>query len=192
MGEAESKEALRARMRRVRDALPAGRRAAWSDTIAERVLELPELKGLGRGASVFVYVSFRSEVATHGLIRGLLERGVSVAAPRIVGPGILAPQPVRDLDELVPGPYGILEPGADVATPPPTIGLTLVPGLAFGERGERLGYGAGHYDRWLAANDGGRIVGLAFEAQVVQGIPMEAHDRAMDAVVTESRVIECA
>jgi 5-formyltetrahydrofolate cyclo-ligase len=68
-----------------------------------------------------------------------------------------------------------------------------MPGLAFDERGGRLGRGGGHYDRFLreARRQGGGIVALAmaFELQIVADVPREAHDELVDGVVTEARVI---
>jgi len=68
--------------------------------------------------------------------------------------------------------------------------LAFVPLLAFTARGDRLGQGGGHYDRWLAANPEMLAVGLAWDSQLVDSLPIEAHDRPLSAVVTPTRLYE--
>ncbi len=70
--------------------------------------------------------------------------------------------------------------------PPAEIGAILVPGLAFTKRGHRLGRGGGYYDRYLAALPATtRKIGVCFAMQLVETLPIEAHDQHMNAVVTE-------
>jgi len=97
---------------------------------------------------------------------------------------------IVDVGDLVAGAFGVREPGAgarriEVAA----LEVLLVPGLAFDETGMRLGRGGGFYDRLLALPDlRARLVGVCFEVQVLPELPVEAHDRAVDAVVTENGV----
>jgi 5-formyltetrahydrofolate cyclo-ligase len=93
--------------------------------------------------------------------------------------------------EMVPGPIGAPEPPTWArSVPAESIDLFLVPGLAFDAAGGRLGRGGGHYDATLAAMPlRAPRIGLAFEAQIVPEVPREAHDVALDAVVTEDRVL---
>jgi 5-formyltetrahydrofolate cyclo-ligase len=95
--------------------------------------------------------------------------------------------PYEDSD-LEPGPYGHLQPAADADRVMP--GLVIVPLLAFTAAGARLGQGGGHYDRWLAANAAAIAVGLGWDAQLVDSLPLDAHDRALRAVVTPTRLYE--
>jgi 5-formyltetrahydrofolate cyclo-ligase len=89
-------------------------------------------------------------------------------------------------ETLVPGAFRIPEPPADLPlVSPDEVDLWLIPGLAFDRRGNRLGRGAGHYDRVLAGTRG-RKVGIAWDFQVVEDIPAEAHDVPMDALVTDA------
>ena len=86
--------------------------------------------------------------------------------------------------ELVPGPRGILQPKEFVPVDPGAIDVWLVPGLAFTKDGKRLGYGGGWYDRLLAAaRPDARIIGVGFSCQLVDELPVEAHDRRMTEVV---------
>src|SRR5690606_9116824 len=133
----------RRRMRAVRDAIPEPRRREASQAIRERVLALDEVRA---AESVFCYVSFRSEVETHALIAELLRLGKAVCVPRMTAPGEMIAQRIASLDELAPGPYGILPPRPVAEPKDEPCGVAIVPGLAFTRRGDRLGYGAGHYD----------------------------------------------
>ncbi len=90
-----------------------------------------------------------------------------------------------DDSSLVPGPYGALQPRDDAEAVVPEI--VFVPLLAFTPRGDRLGQGAGHYDRWLAAHPSVKAVGLAWDCQLSEDLPCEPHDRLLQAVVTPTR-----
>ena len=91
-------------------------------------------------------------------------------------------------DSVQPGQFGIREPVFDQARviPPDTFDLVLVPGAAFTANGERLGRGGGFYDRILST-PGFRAfkVGVCFDRQVLESIPVEPHDQKVHRVVTE-------
>lgn len=107
-----------------------------------------------------------------------------IALPRTVGRTMTLHR--WDGGALVPGVFRIPEPAED--TPlvrADRVDVWLVPGVAFDQRGNRLGRGAGHYDRMLAGAPGLKI-GVAWAAQVIDALPVEPHDVPMDAVVTEA------
>jgi 5-formyltetrahydrofolate cyclo-ligase len=94
---------------------------------------------------------------------------------------------ILSLDAWEKGPYGILEPHSDLpGAAPEELDLIIVPGVAFGQQGERIGMGAGYYDRYLKRAPQAIRVALAFEAQLRQTIPQEPWDELMDAVFTPS------
>jgi 5-formyltetrahydrofolate cyclo-ligase len=97
-------------------------------------------------------------------------------------------------EELRPGRYGVPSPPTEAA--PEALGagdLVLVPGLAFDGAGRRLGRGGGHYDRALAAAEEGTVaIGVGYEFQRVDAVPVEPHDVALDAVVTERGLFRSA
>ncbi len=103
----------------------------------------------------------------------------------------MVPAVVTSLDSLVTHRHGIMEPPEDAPTVPvEELDLILVPGVAFDEKCRRLGRGGGFYDRFLATVPPlVKTCGVAFEAQMVRSVPMDRHDRALDAVITESRLI---
>jgi 5-formyltetrahydrofolate cyclo-ligase len=89
-------------------------------------------------------------------------------------------------DDLEVGPFGILQPSAEAETLVPEV--LFVPLVGFTADGARLGQGGGHYDRWLAEQPPLLAVGLAWDAQLCDALPSEAHDRPLDAVVTPTRI----
>lgn len=104
-----------------------------------------------------------------------------LALPRIEGETMRFFR-VRSRDDLVVGPFGILQPavGEEITEGD----LVIVPGVAFTRAGARLGRGKGFYDRWLEGR-GVLKLGVCFSAQVVEAVPREGHDVRMDGVVTE-------
>ena len=94
--------------------------------------------------------------------------------------------------ELTPGPRNVLEPDPELCktVPMERIDIAIIPGLAFDEKGGRIGSGLGYYDRLipkLAITT--RKVALTFEEQIVPQIPMESHDKHVDIIITDKRII---
>ena len=180
------KRELRARARAARDAQDPRERAQEDVAIERQVVGLR----VWRDAPIILtYLSFGSEVETHGLTRAAWEAKKTIAVPRRGHEG-LEWACIDTLDGLARDATGIEEPPAtamplDVAT----LGsdaLALVPGLLFDERHFRLGYGGGYYDRFLAAFSG-HSVGLCRCSQLVDSLAaagvLEDHDRSVDMVV---------
>lgn len=185
----------------LRRTLSAARRSLSLPERQERsrriVTRCRDLAGFSSAEVVCSYVNFREEVETTEFITALLREGRRVAVPLHLH-GATRPllfAEIRELAELVPDHFGILQPPREAAILLPTaaISLFLVPGLAFDPAGGRLGYGLGCYDRAFAdAAPGALKVGLAFELQLLEGVPADPHDVPMDFVVTEDRVIRAA
>jgi 5-formyltetrahydrofolate cyclo-ligase len=140
------------------------------------------------------YWPMRDEIDLRPLLRRLSARGVACALPVVAGKGLaLEFRLWRPDDELVGGPFGTSEPGANAPAAVPD--LVLTPLLAFDRHGGRLGYGGGFYDRSLAElrRDGSaRAIGIAYDAQQIDRAPMAEYDQKLDWIVTERRVIRCA
>lgn len=191
-GLAADKEALRERMLVERSALPAPAREEASRAIGHRLDSLAELRDAD---AVLGYVAFGTEVDLRPYLEARLLRGRAVYLPWVDG-DVLRIARVRDLDaDLVPGWRGVREPApghrqeADVRL----LDAVVAPGVAFDRHGHRLGYGGGHFDRLLARlRPGTFVAGVAFDAQVVDTVPVEAHDAPVDAVVTESCIMRAA
>ncbi|MEW5898924.1 MAG: 5-formyltetrahydrofolate cyclo-ligase [Bacillota bacterium] len=180
------KEVLKARL-----ALPAEEVDEKSANILKRLLALEEYR---RAAVLMTYVDFRNEVRTGDLIRESLARGKRVAVPftdprdRRLIPSLLLNFP----EDLAPGTWGILEPAPGCLRPvkPAEIDLVVVPGVAFDEKGNRLGYGGGYYDRFLPQTRPGCFhVAPAFELQIRPELTPDPYDCPVHCLVTEKRVI---
>jgi 5-formyltetrahydrofolate cyclo-ligase len=156
--------------------------------VAARALELP---AIGAATSVLAYAATPEELDPSPLVNALRARGVRVAYPRVIGPGELALHWCRNDGDLAPGYCGILEPIADTPSATETdFDVVLVPGTAFDPACGRLGMGGGFYDRLLPLlRDDALSLGLAFDEQVVDKVPAEAHDIPLGAVVTPTRTL---
>ena len=169
-------------------------RKAVAEALAARLARLgPELAA-GHGAhAVSVFWSIKDELPTHQLCAALHAAGLVVGLP--VTGRLGTPLTFRRWTPetmMVPGKMDIPEPPADAETVVPD--LLFVPLAAFDRRGHRIGYGAGYYDRTLAALRATRTVtaiGLAYAAQEVLFVPADDHDEPLDMVVTEKDVIVC-
>ena len=80
----------------------------------------------------------------------------------------------------------IAQPSATAEPAAPDV--LFVPVVGFATNGARLGQGGGHYDRWLAANPGTTAIGLAWDTQLVDELPIEPHDVPLSAIVTPTRI----
>lgn len=176
-----------------RDSLHAEVIEAKSELIKKRLFSLVEFQ---QADTVLFYASFRSEVSTHQMIKESLEAGKKIALPRIANrPHGLELFRIKDFkQDLDRSAQGILEPLLEKTdqVSPGDIGLAVIPGVTFDERGYRLGYGGGYFDRLLARFEPSvPIIGLAFELQIVEPLPISAHDLPVRKIITEKRVIDC-
>lgn len=182
----EVKQTIRAERLAARDALDPAVRATASAAVARAVLALP---GLGPGAIVSGFLPIRSEIDPRPLLDALHDRGATLCLPNVENGGLVFRAWFPGAD-LVKVGFGLLAPPPGAAVLDPTD--MLVPLAAFDRRGGRIGYGKGHYDVTIAAHIGRaltRTIGLAFAMQEVDIIPLEAHDRPLDLIVTESDTI---
>ena len=189
----QHKAFIRETMRALRDALDPEERAAKSLLIKSNLFSLPEIMS---ASSLMFYVSFRSEVRTEPMIKHALSLGKQVIVPvtDMKNKRLLLSQ-LKDFDEdLAPGTWGILEPKPEKRRPVEysNIDVVVAPGLAFSEKGWRIGYGGGFYDRLLRESKI-KAYALAFEIQIISGdIPHNPErDVPVDYIVTEKRVIVC-
>jgi 5-formyltetrahydrofolate cyclo-ligase len=94
--------------------------------------------------------------------------------------------------DLKPGPRGVPEPDKSrcKAVPIERIDIAIIPGIAFDEKGARIGTGKGYYDRLIPKLPiTTRKVSLALEGQIIQQVPMESHDKHVDIIITDERII---
>ena len=186
---AEQKRVLRASTIALRNAQE--QKAERSRRIIDRFLGLSLLE---RIQTVAIYVSTASEVNTHGLIEHCWTQSKQVVVPCCLADELQLFR-VESWSELAPRTLGILEPRDELISrldrqiAADEVDLFAVPGLAFDRRGGRLGFGKGYYDRLLSRSSRrSQKVGLAFDCQILEEVPMGSHDVFMDLVVTETSV----
>ncbi len=176
-----AKAAMRARVRERLGALSPAEHAEAAQRLAALV-ELPS-----PGCAVMAYLSFGDELGTGALIERAWAQGNPVAVPevdwasRAMRPALLTPS-----TRIAPGARGVPE-LVDPAEPLSMgeLALVLVPGVAFDEKGGRLGRGGGFYDRFLLGidRDRCRVVGVCHACQMVDRVPTQPHDVRVDAVL---------
>ena len=187
--EKHEKRILREEMNRKRNAMTEAEAESKSMTIATNLTKIKEYK---EARAVIFYASKGNEVRTEKLIRNALKEGKKALLPITdTEREELELSEIKDYDsDLIKGAFGIMEPKHKKAFDEAQIDAAIVPGLAFDKRGHRLGYGHGFYDKLLKRLHAVKI-GLAYDFQVVNTLPAEAHDQLMDLIVTESRIIRC-
>lgn len=183
------KAALRKTLRAERDAHVA--------MIPETVMALifkrppaPLMELIPQQAIIGVYHAKGSEAPADGYARFFAENGYTVALPSLT-PGNRAMTFAEHSDlfshtDLEPGPHGLLQP--DRSATPLVPDVVFVPLLAFTETGARLGQGGGYYDRWLAQHPGTIAIGMGWDSQRQDTVPLEPHDIGLHAVVTPTRL----
>lgn len=154
--------------------------------IRERFIQLELVR---QAAVVMIYYAVKREVATVSLITELLARGQRVALPVCTTGCNLVAREIHNLAEVGPtGKFGLYEPLPQMPkVAPAQIELAVVPGVAFDRNGNRLGHGAGYYDRFLNCAELKAVkLGLAYDFQVVERLPVDELDVKMDALLTPS------
>jgi 5-formyltetrahydrofolate cyclo-ligase len=190
MEDAESvsteKAAWRARFRARREAMPEKARAAASRRIVERVRSLPEVEA---AETVHLFWPLPFEVDLRALAEALRRRGAVVALPLVAGDRALVHRRYLGVHALARGRWGLMQP-PPTAPPvaPGAIDVVLVPALAVGRDGSRLGYGGGFYDTFLAETPALRV-GVVFADALVDSVPTEPHDARLSVVVTEAETL---
>ena len=182
------KQALRAELRRRRTeheaSISPGLRALLFHRPPAALLDL-----VPQGAVIGVYHPIPGEAPPLGYARWFAEAGHRVALPWFAQRGDtmrfkLWNNPLDD-SSLVPDPYGAMQPPLEAEDA--AIDVAFVPLLGFTAEGHRLGQGGGHYDRLLSANPEIIPIGLAWDCQLVDALPLEPHDRALRGVITPTR-----
>jgi 5-formyltetrahydrofolate cyclo-ligase len=162
---------------------------------------------------VLLFLSIKGEIDTGPLLDLAFRGGKKVFVPRVEGENLRFCRIASPAGPWVPGAFGIREPPAAETEAPVPPALILVPGLAFDREGRRLGRGGGFYDRFLARlgkegpnpagpdgtaagareNAAGKagytVIGLCLDRQVVDRVPVDEHDRKMDALLTGKELI---
>jgi 5-formyltetrahydrofolate cyclo-ligase len=162
-----------------------------STQIKNRLFKMQEFK---QARTILFYISFKNEVFTHDMIKESITLGKRIIVPITDKKNNrLILSELQNWDHLKPGSYGILEPTNEYVHEMPinTINIIIIPGIAFDEFGNRIGHGMGYYDRLLIYSKNSIHIGLAFEFQLLNKLPVDDYDMGVDAIITEKRLIYC-
>lgn len=178
-GVRDAKAALRRRMQAVSPATPAESRAVTA--------RLGRLSTWQRAESACLFLPMAGELDVTGLVA--LHPAVAWLVTRTPPHGALTVHSVDAPRER--HPWGFEQPVADAArVAPDSVDVFVVPGVAFDDGGNRLGHGAGYYDRLLsAAHRRATFVAATLRRRLVTAVPVEDHDVSMHAVVTEAATL---
>lgn len=185
-----SKEAQRRYGRSARKALGSGLAAKKSAAAVSRVLAHESYQ---KAQVILAYCAHGDELCVDELIETALMEGKEIAYPICDGRGGMVAA-VASKEHFETDRYGIAEPilaYARIVTPE-QIDLVLVPGVVFDERGSRLGWGAGYYDRYLPLCRRAFLMALAYEEQIIPEVRSDSWDKRMHAIATDRALIVIA
>ena len=188
------KQALRQSIIAAREKLSAAERLHLSHTVIGSVCDQPAYQ---QAQTVLGYLNFGAELASELWVQRALSEGKRVLLPRVNKASMhLDLYQVQDLEhDVAPGLWGVREPLVARCLKEEALGsvdFILLPGVAFTRKGARLGYGGGFYDKLLARlPHRPTLVAAAFTLQVVQEIPQESTDHAVEWLITEDETIRC-
>jgi 5-formyltetrahydrofolate cyclo-ligase len=187
--ELQGKKDIRKKIIEYRDSIDSNVRKQWDENIFNKLINSELYK---KAHTIFSFVSFKSEVDTHNIIKHAIKNGKTICVPKIESKqkGIEIFK-IRDFTQLKKGYFDILEPDETCpAADSSEIDLILMPGVAFDKLGGRIGYGAGFYDRFLSnMKKRADKIALAYDFQLLDSIPMDEHDVSIDGIITEKGII---
>lgn len=174
------KKALRSVMKKKLQQLSDQELKINSTRVFEKLKAVAEFK---QAKTVFIYLAKDQEVQTQAIISYLWQTNKTILVPKIIDQKLRAVL-VNNWQDLKPGKWGILEPKSTKVWQE-KIDLSLVPGLAFTQQGERLGRGRGFYDQFLASGQSAFNLALAHSCQILESLPIDSWDQKLDLVLIE-------
>ena len=173
------KKALRREIREKKRAMSEAEIVSRSEKLGELFLKSQAYQN---AKTVYGYLPYNQEVRTVPMLEQALRDGKRVAVPKIYGDTMKFLY-LDDLSKVEKNDMGIPEPVADTPVAEDTTALVLMPGLAFTKQGDRMGYGGGFYDRFLAEEPNHPTLALCYEFQIVDNLPTEEFDIPVDTVL---------
>lgn len=177
--EKSKKDDIRQVIKEQRRTMKVASKILWDEAICRKVMSLDEIF---RAFCVYCYVSTQGEVSTWGLIEALLKQGKCVAVPRVEGKE-LEFYSIHGKADLEEGTMGIMEPKSSCLKIHDSKAPVIVPGLAFDNSGNRMGYGGGFYDRFFEKEPNHLRIAVAYGFQIFDHIPTEPHDKPMNRII---------
>jgi len=185
------KQEIRSQVEEKLDAIPKKEIMAKYGTIEDQLFDFANFR---EAEVMLLYINHPHEMDTRNILKRCSEATKNIVLP------LFRPEnngtklyKVANIDtDLKPGPNNILEPDPDRCKPVPIddIDIAIIPGIAFDEKGGRLGIGSGRYDRIMSRLPiTARRVSCALEDQMTHQVPMESHDKYVDIIITDKRII---
>ncbi len=169
-------------MRELKRAVTPEEKLRRSETVMRGVEALPEFQ---RARVVLLYWSMADEVQTHAFVERWYKEK-TLLLPCVDGDDLRLRQYTGPECMVAGEQFGIGEPTGEEWTDLDAVELIVVPGVAFDRQNNRMGRGRGFYDRLLKSTPNAVKVGVAYDFQMLDSIPVEPHDVKMDRVITES------
>ena len=186
------KKSCRERILSLRDAQSSDEILKNSRVIFNSLISTKEYQ---KNTKIMFFMGKEKEVQTEFMVEEALKNGKRIFVPITnTEERKLIPCEIKSLEELVLSTFNVKEPKADCQriVNPKDIQLIIVPGVGFDIKGNRIGYGFGYYDSLLSeTRQEIPFIGLAFDFQIQDEIPCEDHDKYIDKIITEKRIIEC-
>lgn len=156
--------------------------ARKSEIICRKIIASGEYKAAD---NILAYISVQNEVMLNSLIEDAQKSNKTIWLPRVVGDDMEFIKYTSGAP-LQKNRYGILEPSGDEKIVPDEETLIIMPGVAFSIKNDRIGFGGGYYDRFLSVNNKCKnIIAVAYEFQICDFVPSEAHDIKPHILITE-------
>ena len=173
------KKELRRKIREKKRAMTEEQIESASRALGEKFAQCDVYKN---ARTIYGYLPYNQEVRTVPMLERAMREGKRVAVPKVYGEEMKFIY-MDDLSKVETGYANIPEPIADGPGAEDPTALVLMPGLAFDEKGNRMGYGGGFYDKFLAQEPEHPTVALCYAFQMVENIPTEAYDIPVDCVL---------
>jgi len=180
------KKEMRNIIREMRKAMNPGEKKAADAVICRKVMEMAS--GFP-DKNILIYIAKEDEVNLNEAVLSFIRQGRRVAVPRVYGKELKFHR-ILSLDDLEDGVFGLKEPKKDLPVLKPDGDLVFMPGMAYGKKGERLGYGAGYYDRYLSGYPGNILTGIGYDFQTEREFEASMNDIPVSQVITEKRSIK--
>jgi 5-formyltetrahydrofolate cyclo-ligase len=189
--ENDLKADLRKEMLKLRKNMYTQNVSSFSNKIISSIMELPEFIN---SKNIMLYLSFNKEVNTYPLARWCLDNGKTVIAPYCIQTKReIVPYKITNLlGDLTKSTFGVMEPKQDILEKVniEDIDLIIVPGVVFDENCNRIGFGAGYYDRFLTKRSKNTtVIGIAYDYQIIDKVPTGEYDVPLDYIITQERTI---
>lgn len=183
----DTKQQIRKRIRSLRKEMTLAEVFEKSRKITEQVLRTSEFQN---AELILTYADFQNEVQTGLLTEAAWKYGKKVAFPKVNG-NEMDFYLISEYTQLAPGAMHILEPTAycEKITVFPENTLMIMPGVAFDENLNRVGYGGGYYDRFLDKHPDLNIIAVGYELQLCESIPTEPTDYRPHMLITEKKIL---